>query len=210
MAPAELGRAGPADLPPPSVTGDEVATVIEAILARPEFRPEPEPFLQRIWRVLSERLEELLAQLFSGGRGSVVAWVIVVAAIGGSVAMVALVLRGVRRNPRRVEAELADPRRPPADWRAAAEAHEARGEWKAALRCRYRALVAELGGRGVVDEVPGRTAGEYRDEVAGARPAAAPSFAAATDLFEAAWYGDRPTGPEENRHFRRLTTEVLA
>ena len=49
-----------------------------------------------------------------------------------------------------------------AQWRAEAAAHDAAGRWREALRCRYRALVAELAGRGLVEEIPGRTSGEYR------------------------------------------------
>jgi hypothetical protein len=78
------------------------------------------------------------------------------------------------------------------------------------LRCRYRALVADLAGRGLVDEVPGRTTGEYRAEVGENVPRVAPEFAGATELFEAAWYGNRPTGEEESQRFRRLADQVMA
>ena len=99
--------------------------------------------------------------------------------------------------------------RPAAAWRAEAEDHERAGEWRHALRCRYRALVADLAGRGVLDEIPGRTAGEYRSELAVAVPAAGPPFAGATELFERAWYGGRPTGAGDADRFRHLEAEVL-
>jgi hypothetical protein len=51
-----------------------------------------------------------------------------------------------------------------------------------------------LAARGLVEEVPGRTAGEYRREVGRAVPAAAADFAGATELFEVAWYGRSDTG----------------
>jgi hypothetical protein len=35
-------------------------------------------------------------------------------------------------------------------------------------------------------------------------------MAAATELFEAAWYGDVPTGPAEAERFERLDRQVLA
>jgi hypothetical protein len=102
------------------------------------------------------------------------------------------------------------PRRGPAEWRADAEAAERAGQWRQALRCRYRALVAELADRGLVEEVAGRTAGEYRAEVAGAAPAVAAPFAGATELFERAWYGEAPTGQDEAARFRGLSDEVLS
>ena len=42
------------------------------------------------------------------------------------------------------------------------------------------------------------------------QPDAAPSFAAATELFEAAWYGGAVTGPAEAERFRELDARVLA
>src|SRR4029450_4451834 len=60
---------------------------------------------------------------------------------------------------------------------------------RAALRSRYRALAPDLASRGLVEEVPGRTAGEYRRQVGRALPEAATDFAGATELFEVAWYG---------------------
>jgi hypothetical protein len=99
--------------------------------------------------------------------------------------------------------------RPPTDWQAEALAHESAGEWREALRCRYRAMVAALAARGLIDEVPGRTSGEYRAVVTRSVPGAAPDFSGATELFERAWYGGKPTGPEDSARFRELSERVL-
>jgi hypothetical protein len=99
----------------------------------------------------------------------------------------------------------------PADaWRAEAEAAEAAGEWKLALRARYRWLLGELFERQVLPSVPGRTPGEYRHDVARTRPEASADFTRATDLFERAWYGNEPTGREENEVFRASANGVIA
>jgi Domain of unknown function (DUF4129) len=45
--------------------------------------------------------------------------------------------------------------------------------------------------------------------VAEAAPAVAAPFSGATELFERAWYGDRPTGRDEADRFRGLADEVL-
>ena len=84
------------------------------------------------------------------------------------------------------------------------------GRWAEGLRCRYRALVADLVRRGVIADQAGRTAGEYARDVAARQPEAAPSFAAATELFEAVWYGGAVTGPAEAERFRELDARVLA
>jgi hypothetical protein len=77
------------------------------------------------------------------------------------------------------------------------------------VRCRYRALVAELAARGLVDEVPGRTAGEYRGEVRRNLPDAAGDFAGATELFELAWYGRGDTDAQQASRLRELSGRVL-
>jgi hypothetical protein len=88
-------------------------------------------------------------------------------------------------------------------WRVDAEKAEADGEWKLAMRARYRWLLGELIDRQLLVNVPGRTPGEYRTDLARIRPDQATALATATDLFERAWYGNEPTGPDENRQFDR-------
>ena len=71
------------------------------------------------------------------------------------------------------------------------------------------ALVAELAGRGVLDDLPGKTTGEERVEVAQAMPSAGEQFREATTLFDDAWYGDAPTGPAEAARLKDLSQAVL-
>ena len=116
----------------------------------------------------------------------------------------------MQRDPGREAAVSIERSRRADQWEAEAERLEAAGDWKPALRARFRALVATLVERGHVDDVPGRTTGEYRAEVRAGLPEAADAFAGATYLFEDAWYGDEPTGEVENARFRALATDVLA
>jgi hypothetical protein len=103
-----------------------------------------------------------------------------------------------------------DDRRPATAWAAEAARLEAEGRWRDALRCRYRALVAGLAGAGVVEEIPGRTAGEYRLLVRQSRPAVDEPFGGATDQFERAWYGEADTGPDDTAAIRALADRVAA
>jgi hypothetical protein len=142
--------------------------------------------------------------------GSAWAWVILAAAVAlvGGVAF--RVGRTVQPDPTRPGAPLqVEVRRSPIEWRREAERFEASGEWKAALRCRYRALVADLVARKVVRDLAGHTTGEYRADVSVALPDAAAEFGGATELFERAWYGDRPTGADEIARFRELADRVV-
>ena len=94
-------------------------------------------------------------------------------------------------------------------WRAEAEQAEAAGQWKMALRARYRWLLGELIERQLLVNVPGRTPGEYRGDFARILPDQALPFTSATDLFERAWYGNEATGSEENQRFRAYAEQVI-
>ncbi len=199
-----------ADLPPPERSPEAVRDAIGEVLSRAEYqRPEP-GLVQRLRDAVIDFVERILGALLGGGRGTVVAWAILAVAVLAIVVVAIRFGRGVTRDPGRGVDSVATPRRGAAEWRADAEAAERAGQWRQALRCRYRALVAELADRGLVEEVAGRTAGEYRVEMAGAAPAVAAPFAGATELFERAWYGERPTGEDETVRFRGLADEVLS
>lgn len=181
----------------------------DQVLADPVFdRAEPGLVAQaRDW--VFERLADALAALFSGSGGGVLGYV-----LAGllAVAVVVLVVRFTRvlRADQGAPATVDAIGRPATDWLAEAARHEVVGEWPAALRCRYRALVASLAERQVLAEVPGRTAGEYRLAVARAAPAVAPAFDGATSLFERAWYGGADVGADDARHLEALTAAVMA
>ena len=195
-----------AELPRPHRDPGHVSTVVDRIVShRPYARPGPS-LLERVRDFMLDHVARLLAAVVGAGIG---AW-IVVAVVTTAVCVLAWrFARGTSPDRGRASSSTEDRSRPAADWRAEAEAHERAGEWRQALRCRYRALVADLARRGVLEEIPGRTAGEYRAKLNGAAPAAGPSFAGATELFERAWYGRRPTGADDDARFRDLAARVL-
>jgi hypothetical protein len=201
-------------LPPPGAGADEIRQGADEILSRPEFREPTRSLYQRALDWIGERLGDVLGALVSGGAGAVLAWVLLVAAV---LAIAYLVFRAVQRDRRQEPASAGaavdverDDRRPPEAWDADAARFEAEGRWREAVRCRYRSLVARLARAGVVEEVPGRTAGEYRTLVASARPPVAEPFAGATSLFERAWYGHEDTGADDSSSFRALADRVTA
>ena len=199
-----------ADLPTPDRTAGQAQDAAQEVLSRPEFhRPGPS-IIERIEEWVSDTLNRVL-EAFSGvAGGGVIAVVILVAAAALLVVMLVRFGRGVQRDPAVPAARVRTGRgRTAEEWRAEAAAHEAQGQWRAALRCRYRALVAELAGRGVLDDLPGKTTGEERAEVADAIPAAGTQFGEATALFDDAWYGDAPTGPAEAARLKDLSAAVL-
>jgi len=199
-----------ADLPAPSRDPDEVRRAVREVLAKPEYRELRRSLPDLVVDWVLNQIGRLIAALSGTGTGSLIGIGVLLLVLAGLGVLVFRFSRGLTSDPEAAAARHAPPGRSAADWRAEAEAHERSGEWRQAVRCRYRALVADLAGRGLVEEVPGRTAGEYRGEVRRNVPAAADDFASATELFELAWYGGWRTGQPEASRFRVLAERVLA
>jgi hypothetical protein len=199
-------------LPPSVQDPGAVRDLADQILAEARYDRPPESIPDRVMGWIGDQLTRLLGSLVSGGGGTVLAWIIVAAALGGVVYL--LIRHGRVSLP-----ALADPAEPEVmveltrsakEWRAEAERLEAEGRWAEGLRSRHRALVADLVRRGAIPEQPGRTAGEYVRDVAASLPDAAGSMAAATELFEAVWYGGATTGAAEAARFAELDARILA
>jgi hypothetical protein len=194
----------------PYPPAEEARQRAEDILARPEYRPPDKSLLQRAFDWLDEAVRSFLNSLLSGGAASIVAWIVLAALVGVVVVVALRVSRSVQRVPAVPIDNDPAPRRSPRDWSAEAERHEAAGEWKDAIRCHHRSLVATLIERELLRDVPGRTTGEFRAELHEHAPdSTVVAFALASDLFEAAWYGDAPTGAEQVARFRQLADQVL-
>ena len=201
--------------PPSSHDPEEVRQLADDILARDEFQPHQETLLERIARWIADLFD--FGRPTGGAPGSGGSGVLTLLLLAAVVVGIAFLVRALLRGPRRRKPEQEpepDPdvqmERSVDEWTAAALRHEAAGQWKDGLRCRFRALVTRLTERGVVPETPGRTSGELRGDVRATAPAAADDFDGAADLFDRAWYGDLPTGPDEARRFADHADRVLA
>lgn len=178
------------DLPSRGPDPERVRRVVDGVLSRPEYAAAEPSLVDRARLWVLDRLGRLLDLLFSGGRASLLGTVVLGLAVAAAAVLTARFLRGVRRDPERAAAaESEPPGRAASEWLDDAARHEDARRWREALRCRYRALVAELAAAGLVDEVPGRTSGEYLAELTRSAPGATAPFDAATRAFEDAWYG---------------------
>jgi hypothetical protein len=199
-------------IPPAAHDPGAVRELADRILAEARYDRPPESIPDQIMSWLGDQLAKAFGALVSGGGGTVLAWLILLAALGGVVYL--LVRYGRVSIPSLTTDDepeaMVELSRSAREWRADADRLEAAGRWAEGLRCRHRALVADLVRRGAIPEQAGRTAGEYVRDVARSLPEATPSLAAATDLFEAAWYGGADTGPDESLRFVELDARVLA
>jgi len=186
----------------------EIRQRAHEILQRPEFGRQ-ESLLQRIANWIEDLFSKITFGLGGGPGflGNLVSLVI----LAGIVFVLVLIVRtllGRTRLPKRTpDDELTielEEGRDASDWRSDAERFEAAGQWREAMRARYRELVRTLIDDGVLDDLPGRTTGEYRGEFGHARPAHAEAFIGLTDLFEVVWYGGVETDAADNQRFRQL------
>jgi hypothetical protein len=201
-----------AELPTPTGPGSDPVAVgqkADQILAQKEYQPPEKTIGDTIREKIADLLGRTVQALSGGGAGSIVGWLIIGALVAVVLYFVIRVARTTQRSPEQPAEVSIEVRRSPTEWRAEAERYEAEGQWKEALRCRYRATVSDLVARKVVPDIPGRTVGEHRVDVRAASPDAGVPFNGAAELFEQAWYGNRATGPAENARFRSLTDEVL-
>ncbi|HVM20175.1 MAG TPA: DUF4129 domain-containing protein [Egibacteraceae bacterium] len=198
-----------AELDIPVHDPEAVRQATEAVLSRPEFAEARPAWWEEVLRIIGEMLDRLVTTAGSGGRGSVIG-VVVLAAFAAAIALGVIRFgRTLGRDPA-VDMTVEGPvGRSAADWLAEADRHERQGEWRAALRCRYRALLADLAAQGLVEEVAGRTTGEYLASVTADVPDAAASFAAATAAFERAWYGHGEVGAADVERFAATVHQVL-
>jgi hypothetical protein len=201
-------------LPPSEHDPAAVRDLADEILSQARYDEPSKTIPERVMDWLGDQLTRLIEALAGGGDlfGTVFAWAILLGAAGAIVYLLArygrVSLPTLPGDPEpTVMVELTRTAR---EWRAEADALEEDGRWEEALRCRHRALVADLVKRGVIADQAGRTAGEYVRDVATRQPDLAPAFAAATELFEAVWYGGAASGPAESSRFRSLEDQVLA
>lgn len=200
------------ELPPAIHEPEAVRELADRILAEGRYDRPEQPLPERILEWFGDQLGKVLGSFVGSGAGTVVAWAFVLGAVALVVYLVVWHGRVVSlptARPRRAST-MVELTRTPAEWRAEAASLEAQGRWREGLRCRHRALVGELVRRGDVRDQAGRTAGEHLRDVTRSRPEAAPAMAAATELFEAAWYGDAATGSAEAERFEALASSVLA
>jgi hypothetical protein len=201
--------------PSPSELTDEVRRV----MSREEFQYPKGP-IDRLTEWINEQLERLFGSAEPttstapnlGGLGAVIAWLLIVVAVVAVVAVVVYVVRHQVRRRRPADPDLEveiEHRRSAREWASDAERLEADGDWKGALRARYRHLVRTLVDRGQLPDTAGRTTGELREDLARTTPGATEAFDTASLRFELAWYADLAADEQQVAELRAAAALVL-
>ena len=173
------------------ITRDSARDEAERELRKPVYDIGDKDPVQRAieWVMdLLDRLLENAVRIVPGGLPSLILLTIAI------VALVVALRLGL--GPVALRDALTDRRRgaratTPDEYREEAERHAAAGDFKAAVRARFRAIIRELEHRAVLDERPGRTAGEIAREGGAAVPAIAGDLRSVAATFDEVWYGGR-------------------
>jgi hypothetical protein len=171
---------------------------------------QPSP-VQRFLSWLFERLGELVPDDLDGGPvvdALVVGVVVLLVLLAARVAGQAVLRR--RRAGADAEVFAGDVRRGADDHRARADAMAGEGRWPEAVAERFRAVVRGAEERVLVDEVPGRTAGEVAGELGRVLPDLAGDLAAGARVFDDVVYGSAPGTADDDARLRRLDDAVRA
>ncbi|TDD73034.1 DUF4129 domain-containing protein [Jiangella aurantiaca] len=191
---------------------DEARDLAREELSNPSYERDT-PILTRVLRWLAEQVDRIL-DAATGTLSSQLGLAIVVAIAVAFAAFV--ILRAgplARRAADRVGAVLPDRPRSAAEYRAAADDAAARGDWTTAVVERFRAVVAGLEERGVLDPRAGRTADEAAREataVLGELPRPTGGMQAGARLFDGVRYGGAAGTKADDRLLRDLDHSVAA
>lgn len=199
LAPAAaVGDAAPA--PPEVTTATELAApasprevrrATDEVLSRRAYATEEPSWWARTAEAARRWLAERVLRLVMATSRTTVAWIVLALATAVALVVAWRLTRGTRWE-RRLDPSTVDlERRTAEDWDARSREAEARGDLREAIRTAYRAVLAAYAERGIIEEVPGRTVGEYRREVGSADPSRRRAFDEASDVVEAVLYADR-------------------
>lgn len=199
------------------VDPDEARRAARDILSGAEFSEPTESLVERAVDWILDRLGDAVAALTGGGPGSVVAWLVVLGlgAVAAWLVVRALRVPGVGRvsTDRQVRVGT-ESHRDAGLWLQEAGRLSRSGDHRGALRCHYQALLARVIDGGAVDDVIGRTTGEYRRILTELLPAHEETIGTVTGRFEDVWYGGADVTPGDVAQFaewcRRLGDEVLS
>jgi hypothetical protein len=206
----------PLDIPI-RIGGEEARRRAVEELAKAKYGGLPDwadELLSRLGRVLDRIVGAILQFVFGAGAGGggfspgfVIAVVLLLVALGLVIWKVGL--PRWRRRSRDMALDL-DVSISATDYRQLAEQHAEHGDWRAAVRDRFRALVRELEVRTILDVRPARTAWEAAYAAGRLLPGCQDDLRTGADVFSAVMYGDRLAEESLYRRMAAIDERVMA
>lgn len=183
--------------PPIDIDREPAADEARRELSKPIYHDGGESLFERAMGRVLEWIGDLFADVAGRAPGGNAGLAILIGVIVLVIVVVIWRAGLLRRTAAERAAVFGDgPVRSAAEYRAEAEAAAGRGDFAIAIRQRFRACVAELTERTVLDDRAGRTAYEVAADAAAAVPALGEPMQAAARVFAEVAYGDRPGTPQ--------------
>lgn len=175
--------------------------------------PWLERFLDRIFDWLAQLLEFLIrlqAGRMQSGGGINWGFLAVVLILLAVIALIIWRIGIPRWRARRTDAELElDPTLEALDYRRSAEAAAAAGDWRGAVRDRYRAIIRELEVRTILQPRPSRTAWEAAGLASRLLPQVSDALFSGADIFNQVMYGDKVSAPDRYQQMVQIDEVVV-
>jgi hypothetical protein len=160
-------------------------------LSKPQYHRDDPSLTARLLRAIGRFVVDLFQRAASVGPGGRLGGVLLVVVV-----VLVLVAVRLRAGPLARRSAVPTPLlggqlRTPQDYRTAAAAAAAAGDFATALRDQLRAIAREAEVRGLLEPRPGRTADELVREMHAARPEGIGGLPATVAAFDHVWYGGR-------------------
>lgn len=183
--------------PPVDIDREAAAEEARRELSKPIYHQVSDTVIGRAFDRMMEWIDNLLLDVLSNsprGNAGVLVLLLVIALVVVAVLWRAGVLRTTRTDRAAVFGD--EGVRRASEYRAEAESEAAAGRFGPAIRNRFRACVAELTERTILDDRPGRTAYEVVNDAGTAIPSLAGPLRPAAQVFAEVVYGNRPGTPQ--------------
>lgn len=187
--------AGGRALVPIEIDRDEAREAARGELSDPIYRAAEPSWRQRVLDWIAERWQDFVdaaGTLAPGGMGGLLVLLLLVL---GIVVLIRLRAGKPARTHRARRAVVGGSTLTAEEHRGLAEAAFAAGDFAGAITERFRAIVAELERRAILDAQPGRTADEAAEQAGVMLPGCAVMLRHASRVFDDVHYGDRPATP---------------
>jgi hypothetical protein len=184
--------------PPVDIGRDQAAQEAAKELSKSAYRESGGSLIERALGKLVDWIRDLLDSLTGtspNGHAGLVILIVLLVLVVIVVLWRAGVLRTSHRSGSQAVFETSRPHSA-AEYRAQAEREAASGDYALAIRSRFRACVAELTERTVLDERAGRTAYEVVADAGRVSPTLREPLQPAALVFTEVVYGNRPGTPE--------------
>ncbi|WP_203338548.1 DUF4129 domain-containing protein [Nocardioides limicola] len=172
---------------PLSPSGDEGRSLLRREMLRPEYHEEA--LFERLLMWLTRRVDRLIDVAGALPGGSVVAAVLVLAALVAAGAWLATRANWSKRRVPDPEPVLVDTSVTAAQWQQRARQALTDGRFTEALLDAFRAVAATAVEDGLLDDLPGATAHEVAGRLADLRVEVAAALRVAADRFDEVRYG---------------------